>query len=517
MFRDGFRHDRQDLPALILLEPRSRRVAAAFLLGAASVLGFAPFYLYPLPILALAGLFRLWQRTPGRAAAALLGFAFGLGLFGAGVSWIYVSLHDYGGMPLPVAVLATLLFCAFLALFPAAVGLAQSLVRAPRAVRSLLLIPALWVLSEWLRGWVFTGFPWLAMGYSQVPGSPLAGFAPVFGVYGVSLAVLVAAGLLLQWLWGAGARRYWALAMLALGWAGFGLQQVEWTTPDGPPLTVSLLQGNIPQELKWRADRVQGTLDTYARLVLASRSRLIILPETAIPLFYRDVPRDYLEMLARHAQENRGSVLIGLPEFEREGASEDYYNSVVDIGAGPAQTYRKHHLVPFGEYIPLKPLFGWIIHVLHIPLDDFARGAPTQQPMRAGGQRVAVNICYEDAFGREIIRQLPAATLLVNVSNDAWFGDSLAPYQHLQISQTRALESGRYMLRATNTGVTAIVDQRGRVVRRLPEFVTAALDGTAQGFAGRTPYVRWGNGAALAMLCAMLAGGLFMAWKRPAR
>lgn len=496
--------------------PRRWQFLAALLLGLASVAGFAPFYLYPLPILTLAGLLALWRRAPGRRAAALLGFAFGLGFFGAGVSWVYVSLHDYGAMPLPLALLATLLFCAFLALFPAAVGLLQALLPASRTVRALLIVPALWVLAEWVRGWLFTGFPWLAMGYSQVPGSPLAGFAPVLGVYGLSLAVLLAAGLLFRL--AGGGWRYAVPGLLLLAGAGYGLQQVEWTHPVGAPVTVSLLQGNIPQELKWRPDRVRATLDAYAKLALASPSRLIVLPETAIPLFFRDIPPGYLEMLARHARQNRGIILFGVPEYERRDGAEAYYNSVVGIGGGAVQGYRKYHLVPFGEYIPLKPLFGWIIHVLHIPLSDFSPGARVQRPLAAAGQRVAVDICYEDAFGREIIRQLPAATLLVNVSNDAWFGDSIAPYQHLQISQARALESGRYMLRATNTGVTAIVDQRGRVVRRLPEFVSAALDGTAQGFAGRTPYAAWGNRLVLVLLGGLLAAGIALARKgTPAR
>ncbi|HCA26235.1 MAG TPA: apolipoprotein N-acyltransferase, partial [Betaproteobacteria bacterium] len=285
---------------------------------------------------------------------------------------------------------------------------------------------------------------------------------------------------------------------------GFALQRIHWTHPVGKPLTVSLLQGDIPQELKWRDDAVRWSLATYAKLTLNSTGRLIVMPETALPLFYRDVPREYLEGLAAYAKSIGSDVLIGLPEAETAGNTR-YFNSVLSFGASPTQVYRKYHLVPFGEYIPLKPLFGWVIKVLNIPLADFSRGAKFQRPLRVSGQAVAVDICYEDVFGEEVIRQLPQATLLVNVSDDAWFGDSIAPWQHLQFSQTRALETGRYMLRATNTGVTAIIDQHGRVLKHMPEFKAAALNGVAQGFAGETPYVRFGNGPVLAVLFAGLA------------
>ena len=484
----------------------------AFLSGVLGVAGFAPFYLFPFSVLSLAGLFWLWTHRTNPSAGAWLGFAYGLGYFGAGVSWIYVSLHDYGAMPMPLAVAATLLFCAFLALFPALVGFVQARRHAHWAIKSLILIPALWVLSEWVRGWIFTGFPWLAIGYSQAPYSPLAGYAPVLGVYGVSLVTAISAGLLGGVIFGKTEngirnRKIWLGVLLAVWTAGYALKQIAWTQPEGEPVKVSLLQGNIPQDMKWQESRVQSTLDTYRDLVLSSNSRLIILPETAVPLFYHNVPRAYLDELTAKAQENNGAVLIGLPEYDRN-PGESYYNSVMSLGGTAVQTYRKFHLVPFGEYVPLRAVFGWIIDSLQIPLTDFARGSTFQKPMEVAGQRVAVNICYEDVFGEEIIHQLPKATLLVNVSNDAWFGDSVAPTQHLQISQMRALETGRYMLRATNTGVTAIVNERGIVMRRLPEFVTGMLDGKAQGFSGETPYVKWGNTVILVLLGLMLVASL---------
>ena len=491
----------------------------AFLLGAVTVLAYAPFDLFPLPVVTLAGLFVLWQRLGRAGAAARAGFAYGLGLFLFGVSWVYVSLHNFGAMPLPLAALATLLFCAVLALLPALAGYFCARLAAPAMVKLTVAAPALWTLAEWTRGWIFTGFPWLAVGYSQVPWSPLSGYAPVLGVYGVSLATAATAGLLAA-LW----RRWndergmmnaerntprWKFIIhhssfiIVLIWAtGFALKQVEWTRPVGEPVTVSLIQGNVAQDMKWRAEQLRATLDAYRELVESAAGRLIVLPETALPLFLDQVPPDYLGALAARARNNRGDLLVGIPERLPGG---DYYNSVVSLGSSPVQTYRKSHLVPFGEFIPLRPVLGWLVGVLAIPLQDFARGSPDQRPLEIAGQRVAADICYEDAFGEEIIRQLPAATLLVNVSNVAWFGRSIAPRQHLQISQTRALETGRYMLRATNTGVTAVIAPDGRVEASAPEFARAVLTREVRGFAGSTPFIAVGNYGALA-LCAALVG-----------
>jgi len=287
------------------------------------------------------------------------------------------------------------------------------------------------------------------------------------------------------------------LPLLAIWILGFGLQHVHWTEPQGERVTVSLLQGNISQDLKWRADQIVNSMDTYAKLAMDSSSRLIITPEISIPLFRDEVPSSYLAGLARHARRNDGDILVGMVEAPEGG--DNYYNSMFSFGSSPDQRYRKHHLVPFGEFIPLKFVFGWVINVLRIPLTDFSRGGLDQRPMLLAGQKVAVNICYEDVFGEEIIKQLPEATLLANVSNDAWFGRSIGPRQHLQISQMRALETGRYMLRATNTGVTAIINERGIVLQEAEIFTTTALHGAAQGYAGETPYVRFGNSLLFAL------------------
>jgi apolipoprotein N-acyltransferase len=511
---------------------RPSSLIVSFILGAATVAGFAPFRIFLLPVLALTALFVLWLRAETARRAGALGFAYGLGLFLSGTSWVYVSLHDFGSMPAPLAALATFLFCAIMALLPAVAGYASTRVPGSAGVKLGVLAPAFWTLAEWVRSWLFTGFPWLATGYSQIPSDPLAGFAPVLGIYGVTLATAVTAGLLAL-LWERAATKseggrekverhnrvrqalssiihYSSFIILTLWVGGWSLKQIAWTEPLGPPVSVSLIQGNVAQDLKWRADRVLPTLETYRELVERSPSRLIVLPETALPLFLRQVPKDYLEELAAHARRNGGDVLVGVAEGSPNG---EYFNSVVSFGTAPMQRYRKSHLVPFGEFIPLRPVLAWIVNVLAIPLQDFSRGREDQRPLAVAGQRVAVDICYEDVFGEEIIRQLPEATLLVNVSNVAWFGRSIAPQQHLQISQARALESGRYMLRATNTGVTAIIDARGEVLASAPEFTRATVSRMVPGYTGSTPYVRWGNYAVLLLCATMIAGAIILAGK----
>lgn len=474
----------------------------AIMLGILAIAGFAPFNFYPATIFSIAGLFYLWRRADRPMQAAWLGLAFGLGFFIAGIYWIYISLHDFGGMPWWMAAFSTFCLCAFLALFPMLVGWLSH-----RSDRVLLAAPLLWAVSEWVRGWIFTGFPWLTIGYSQVPGSPLAGYMPIIGVYGVSLLTVGAASLLV--LACTKTRTNVAIiGLLALWIGGALLKQVAWTTPEGEPVSVALLQGNISQDLKWDEDEANRTLSKYLQLTKDTQARLIIMPETALPMLWQQVPTDYLEALKTHAIAQQGDVLLGVVEYEEE----TFYNSMVSIGSAPSQTYRKTHLVPFGEFIPLKAAFGWIYRDwLNIPLTDLARGGFQQRPLQIAGQRVAVNICYEDVFGEEIIFQLPEASLLVNTSNDAWYGESTAAYQHLQISQARALETGRMMLRATNTGATAMIDRNGEVTAHLPHFQTGILEGEAQGYTGKTPYIQFGN---TLFLLLSLSGLVCLLWLR---
>jgi len=454
----------------------------SFAAGAASVAAFAPLGAYPLALLSFAWLVHAWRGAPP-PRAFFLGFWFGLGFFGAGVSWVYVSMHDIGGMPAPIAAFATLALCAFLALFPAAAGWLQARIPAAPAVRACLLIPASWTLFEWLRSWILSGFPWLSLGYATV-GWPLQGYAPLGGVFALSFLTVALAGML--WLAMRRIRMRYALGgLVAIIVVGQVLRHVTWSTPQGEPLSVALLQGNIEQSLKFDPRRYARTLETYARLAEESRARLIVFPETAIPRFLDSVDPAYLKRLEAIARRNRGDLLLGVLTRRDPG---EYFNSVITLGTSPMQGYHKVHLVPFGEFAP--PGFGWMLSLMNMPMSDLSSGR-ARKPLEAAGQRIAVNICYEDAFGEEIAAQLPEATLLVNVSNVAWFGDSLAPAQHLQIAQLRAIETARMHLTATNTGITAAIDADGRVRARLPQFAEGRLEIAAQGRAGATPYVLW--------------------------
>jgi apolipoprotein N-acyltransferase len=497
----------------------------AFLSGAIAVFGFAPFGVFPLPILALAVLFWLWSRAGRPAQAAWLGLSFGMGLFCTGISWIYVALHTYGDMHPILAGLATVLFAAVNAALPALAGYVQAKLK-PFVVSLsnherppfdklrangywiLLVMPAIWTLAEWLRGLLFTGFPWLSVGYSQVPNSPLAGYAPLLGVFGVSLIVAVSAGLLLM-LWNVRWNKPGKIALgvlLALWVSGALLRCIEWTHPQGEPLRVSLLQGNIAQDTKFVEEALVDILETFRRLAQSSDARLIVMPETALPLLRENVPEYYQTMLRDHVRKNGGDILIGA--FEKENGN--YYNSVYSLGTSENQHYRKTHLVPFGEFIPLRSVFGWLVNdLLQIPMGDQASGGAHQPPLNVAGQKIAVNICYEDAFGEEIIRALPQATLLVNVTNDAWYGDSFAAIQHNQLSQMRALETGRMVLRATNTGVTSVIGVDGRIQAMLPQHEEGVLTAEVKGYVGSTMYVVIGNFGMLGLIVVMLG----VAWK----
>jgi apolipoprotein N-acyltransferase len=480
----------------------------AFLAGAAAVPAFAPIGFFPIALLAFAWLAHLWANASPRRAF-WTGFAFGMGLFGAGVSWVYVSLSQFGGMPPPLAALATFLFCALLAAFTGGAGWLQARVPASEPVRAALLIPASWTLFEWLRGWVFTGFPWLAAGYATT-GWPLQGFAPLFGVFGASFLVLSLAGMLC---WFARRRRALALAPIALALlAGQALRAVDWTSPLGEPVGVALLQGNVGQEMKFRPEQYARTLETYARLAEETSKRLVVLPETALPQFLDKIDPAYLARLEAVARRNNGDLLVGVPYRTAGG---NFHNSVISLGTSPRQIYHKTHLVPFGEFVP--PLFGWVMNWLKIYLGDFARGAPDQPPLAAAGQQVAVNICYEDAFGDDIGPRAARATLLANLSNVAWFGDSLAPSQHLQIARLRAIETGRVHLAATNTGITAAIDRDGTVLARLPQFAEGRLEIEVQGYTGVTPYMRFSDWPIVALCLGLLSAATLVAWRRQRR
>lgn len=472
--------------------------------GFAAVGGYAPFGLFPLPLLSLALLFRLWAASARPLAGFALGLSWGLGFFLGGISWLYVALNRFGGMPPPLAGLAIFLFCAFLALYPALAGALWVRLRRGRPWRDALLAAGLWTLAELARGTLLTGFPWLAVGYSQTPPSPLAGFAPLVGVFGVGFVAVLAAALLAFVPWGRRAQAALAtVVLLAIGGAGLALREQQWTTAHGNLLQVSLIQTDIEQSAKWRPEFLQRWLKVNLDLVREHPARLVVLPETTLPLLAEQIPGDYIATLADAVEGVGADLIFGV--FVRD-ADGSIHNAALSLGAAGGQRYAKNHLVPFGEYSP--PLFGWFYEWASIPMSDQSPGGSGQPPMTLAGQRVGINICYEDLFGAEIARAATHATLLLNLSNLAWYGDSLAQPQHLQIARMRALETGRTMLRSTNTGMTAVVEPDGRVAALLPAFQRGALRVEVQGRQGLTPYMRWQDKGALLLAVLACAGGL---------
>lgn len=465
----------------------------ALMCGALTVFAFAPFSVYPLAILTLAALFWLLHGTTvGRAFWR--GLLFGLTEFSFGLYWLYISMHIVSGAPVWLTLLVIIALVVVMALYGAiACALAVWILPKAKVLRALVLLPGLWVLLEWLRGWVLSGFPWLSLGYSQID-SALKGYAPVFGVYGVSLVVVLSAGLLLGLLQPRGSRksRLGFLAGLVVLWlVGWGLSGVRWTHASGAPIRVSLIQGNIPQSLKWDPQEFQPTLERYVGLTQQHwDSRLIIWPEAAIPDYADQVQADFLNPLETEARKHGTDMLIGvLTENDTTGAA---YNSVISLGSHDG-VYNKRHLVPMAEYFPAP---AWVTHWLesmNLPYSSFTAGATRQPLLQVAGYPVAVSICYEDAFGNEIMQALPEAAFLVNVTNDAWFGDSIALPQHFEISRMRALEAGRYLLRDTNTGITAIVNPMGGIVRKLAEDKIGVLTAEVPPYRGSTPYVAVGN------------------------
>ncbi|SEA11312.1 apolipoprotein N-acyltransferase [Paraburkholderia sartisoli] len=512
----------------------------ALVAGAANTLSFAP---TPhggwLELALFVFLFAWLTRATGWKSAALTGGAFGFGNFVTGVWWLYVSMHFYGGMAAPLAGTALVLFSLYLALYPAlAAGVWSFCAGHARNGRlgdkpfsptwhGAFAFASAWAIGEWARGTVFTGFPWLASGYAQVDG-PLAGFAPVAGVYGVGWVLALVAALIVQaatrsrGTTGGGTRtgnarlvRTLTPAVVALGLlaAGMMLPWVQWTVPSGAPLSVRLLQGNVKQEMKFEESGVITAINEFQQMIVAKPADLIVTPETAIPVLAQQVPQSFATAVRQFADSTDSSIVFGAigGTITPEGQVVDYTNSLFGITPGSRDVYRydKHHLVPFGEFVPWG--FRWFVNLMRIPLGDFARGDPVQKPFMVHNQPIALDICYEDIFGEEIARTVRESDaspgVLVNSTNLAWFGDTIALDQHLQIARMRSLETGRPMLRATNTGTTAVIDAQGKVIARLPVYTKGSLEATVQGTAGETPYVTSGNNTVLAVSLLLLAFG----------
>lgn len=520
---------------------RLRHLLGPWVLGGLHGLCYAPglFPAWALPWLQMllwGGMaYGLWggctwlRRWGGQLPAWHLGFAFGLGTFLTGTSWIFISLHEFAYMAAPLALSAVIVLAMFLSLF---YGLATSLHRyffpAPVQTpwRSVLFFGATWAGLEWLRGNLFTGFPWLNIGYAHVEG-PLQGWAPMLGVYGVALVAALTAGaiamLTLRHQAGQRLQGLWLLP-LALLTAGSLVSAKLWTSPYGAPLEVRLVQANIRPDMKF--DPAQIWIDMDVHRQLASQARVggaadfTLLPETTIPVFQDQLSTEAWEAWIRTAQEAGGGMALGLAtRLQISDTQRQYYNSVLlfDAHSTPASLaaaqgrarYDKQHLVPFGEFIP--PGFRWFVDAMVMPLGDFNRGPRRQAPFLITDQRIAMNICYEDVFGEELLPAIrstesdPGATILANVSNLGWFGNTLALPQHLQMARMRVRETGRPMLRATNTGMTAIIAANGDIQAQLPPLSVGVLDGAVQGTTGLTPYTRTGNLSFLLLTFLLLA------------
>jgi apolipoprotein N-acyltransferase len=476
-------------------------------------LAFAPFGYYFIGILSPAILFFFWLgATPKQAF--LYGYLYGFGMFGTGVNWLHISINLFGGVNLAGALLLTLLLIAFIALYPALVGFIACRSFINRHANYLVLIlPALWTLAEWCREWVLTGFPWLNLGNSQID-SPLAGLAPVTGIYGISFAVCLSAGCLVNLMITSNRGRIATLASLLILWlTSYCLYQHDWTRMETESLSVTLIQGAIPQEMKWMPEQRQPTFELYLGLSKPYwDSDIIVWPETAIPALYNNA-KSFIDSLDAVAELHDVALLTGIPYKDMDKMK--IHNSILLLGKEEG-LYHKHHLVPFGEYLPFDRLLRPILYFLKIPMSDFSPGTNKPETLDTNKASIGVTICYEDAFGKEVIKTLPRATLLLNVSNDAWFGDSIAPHQHLQIAQMRALETGRYLVRATNTGISAVINEKGKIIARSPQFTADALSADVLTFQGATPYVITGNWMIVIFCLMIVLFNLYQLQKKPA-
>ncbi|QPF75705.1 apolipoprotein N-acyltransferase [Roseateles sp. DAIF2] len=473
---------------------------AALVAGVLHTAAFAPLEAWWLQIMALAWLAHLsWNAGPRRAA--LLGGAFGFGWLASGLWWLHISMHQFGHIPWVLAALAVVLLAAFLSLYYAgALALAAKLRQRSPAWHALTWA-ACWLLAELGRATLFTGFPWIASGYAHTTGL-LAAWAPWIGVYGITaLAAGCAAA------FAALGRHAWQPAAVAIGLLAMGQLLPQNFTQSAGPLRVSLLQPNVPQDQKFDRERIEANLDRLARLIEGSRGQVVVTPESVAPLPLAYLDADYVARLQRAASQ-RPLLLGTFLGNDRDG----YVNSLVAVGGREPYAYGKRHLLPFGEFIP--PGFGWFVRAMGIPMDDQARG-PHQQAFAVGNQRLRPLICYEDLFGEDFVDSVVgegAATVLVNVSNLAWFGTVMVLDQHLQFSKMRALEFQRPFIRSTNTGATGVLDHRGRVRSLLAPAREGVLEATVEGRRGSTPYARWLKALGLAPLFALVGAALALAW-----
>lgn len=482
--------------------------------GALTPFAFAPYRLFWLmPVLfGVLVLFTVLQEK----RAVWLAFLWGFAAYLTQNYWVNISLHDVAELPQIYALPMTLLFPFYLALYPALCFWLLEKLRISKTLRLTLALPLLWVLSEYVRQIALTGFGWGALGYSQIANSPLAGFAPVGGVYLVTLAVAcVSAWAVWALTTSCFRQRVTAIAMTVLLFAlGAHLQSIEFTEPDGSETQVALIQGNVPQTLKFDSGRISQDIQMYYDQVARLHDvDIAILPESAIPLIRQTLPEGVIAQFASTAKRNNIALAMGIIQYTPE--QDGYENAVINLEAFNPEApddipyYAKNHLVPFGEFRPLPILTGWLYKLMNMPLSDFSRGGTDQAPLELANQKVAFNVCYEDSFGDELIDSAKQSSLLANVSNMGWFGSSNAMDIQLQHSQARALELGRYMVRATNNGMTAAIAPNGRITALIPRDTEQTLVTTVYGYHGETPYMRMGGTWPLVALIFVVLAALF--------
>ncbi len=494
------------------LTHRLKRPLTAAFVGALTTLSFTPYQIWPLAFISPAILLLLLHKQTAKQGA-WIGYFWGIGQFATGISWVHISIDTFGGMPkiASIGLMASLI--GYLAIYSALFsGLLNRYFPNSNRVRFLLAAPALWLVTDWLRGWILTGFPWLWLGYSQID-SPLANFAPIGGVELLTLLLMFSAGALAYSL----LHKTWLMVIIpAVIYAtGYGLGSAQWVTPQPQNSTkIALIQGNINQAQKWLLSQRWLTIQKYTDLSRENwDADIIIWPEAAVPAFEYELPA-FLQSLDDLAKSNDSGIILGILH---QGKNKEFYNSVLAVGGvndpayefETAQRYNKHHLLPFGEFVPFGDLLRPIAPFFNLPMSSFSRGSYIQPNLNINGHTFASALCYEIIFNEQVRSNVNDDTdFILTVSNDAWFGSSIGPLQHMEIARMRALELGRPVVRSTNNGVTAITDYRGKIIAQIPQFETSVLKTDVVPTRGQTPYHQFGRWPLYIWVLLSLAFGL---------